>query len=73
MRSGKFTLCNDHDRKYKDRTFNMSEIDAQNVESLRAAIAWALQLADSHKQSLIAAYLADALQLAENLSGYDPK
>ena len=51
----------------------MLEMDAQNVESLRAAIAWALQLADSHNQSLIAAYLADALRLAENLSEYDPK
>ena len=50
----------------------MPAMNAQNVESLRAAIAWALQLADFHDQSLIAAYLADALHLAENLKEQDP-
>jgi hypothetical protein len=51
----------------------MPAMNAQNVESLRAAIAWALLLADSQEQSLIAAYLADALHLAENLLKHDPK
>ncbi len=51
----------------------MPAMNAQNVESLRAAIAWALLLADSQDQSLIAAYLGDALHLAENLSEHDPK
>jgi hypothetical protein len=45
----------------------MPKMNAQNSETLRAAIAWALQLADSHDQSLIGAYLADALGLAEKL------
>jgi len=51
----------------------MPVMNSQNVESLRAAIAWALQLADFQEQSLIAAYLADALHLAEKLSEQDPK
>ena len=58
---------------WKNRTGNMPAMNAQNVESLRAAIAWALLLADSQDQSLIAAYLGDALHLAENLSEHDPK
>ena len=51
----------------------MPAMSAQNIESLRAAIAWALQLADSHEQSLIAAYLADALHIVENLPDHDAK
>lgn len=47
----------------------MPEMNAQNMETLRAAIAWALELADSHEQSLIAAYLADALHLADKFTG----
>jgi len=47
----------------------MSAMNAQKGEMLRSAIAWALQLADSHDQALIAAYLADALHLAEKLAG----
>lgn len=46
----------------------MPEMNAQNAETLRSAIAWALQLADTHDQTLIAAYLADALRLAEKIS-----
>jgi hypothetical protein len=46
----------------------MAEMNAQNSETLRAAIAWALQLADSNDQSLIGAYLAEALGLAEQLA-----
>lgn len=46
----------------------MPNPSAQNIESLRAAIAWALQLADTQDQSLIAAFLADALNLAEKLA-----
>lgn len=46
----------------------MPAMDAQNPETLRAAIAWALLLADSYDQSLIAAYLADALHLADKLT-----
>jgi len=51
----------------------MPAMNSQNIESLRAAIAWALQIADSQEQGLIAAYLADALHLAEKLSEHDPK
>lgn len=45
----------------------MVDSSSQNIEHLRAAIAWALQLADMQEQSLIAAFLADALFLAEEL------
>lgn len=38
-----------------------------NAQSLRSAIAWALQLADAQEQTLIAAYLADALFHADAL------
>jgi hypothetical protein len=72
MKLAKLTLCEDTVQT-EERTFNMPPMNAQNVESLRAAIAWALQLADSHDQSLIAAYLADALHLAENLKEQDPE
>lgn len=50
---------------------SMPEMNAQNMETLRAAIAWALELVDSHEQSLIAAYLADALNIADKLTDRD--
>jgi hypothetical protein len=43
----------------------MPDQTAQNVESLRAAVAWARQLANDQNQTLIAACLGDALDLAE--------
>lgn len=45
----------------------MPDLNAQNIEPLRAAIAWALQLANDQEHSLIGALLADALHLAEEL------
>lgn len=36
-----------------------------NHEALRASIAWSLQLADNLNENLIAAYLAEALNIAE--------
>ena len=36
-----------------------------NHEALRASIAWSLQLADNLYENLIAAYLAEALNIAE--------
>jgi len=45
----------------------MSDAKAIQIESLRAAIAWALQLADAQKEGLIGAILADALDHAEKL------
>lgn len=43
----------------------MPHVD-QEASSLRAAIAWALHLADSQEESLIAAYLADVLHMTDN-------
>lgn len=51
----------------------MPDTSARNIETLRAAIAWALQLADMQDQSLIAAFLADALNLAEKLTANGDK
>lgn len=51
----------------------MSEICAQNAASLRSAIVWAMRLADMQDQTLIAAYLADALRLAEKLPNEDTR
>lgn len=42
----------------------MSHVD-QEAGSLRAAIAWALHLADVQEESLIAAYLADVLRMTD--------
>ncbi len=46
-------------------TSHTTTMDALNAESLRAAIAWSLELATSAEQILIAARLAEALDLAE--------
>jgi hypothetical protein len=43
----------------------MPHAKAIQIESLRAAIAWALQLADAQKETLIGAFLAGALNHAE--------
>jgi hypothetical protein len=40
-----------------------------NIESIRAAIVWALQLAISNDQYVIASYLERALEAAEKLLG----
>lgn len=45
----------------------MPGLNAQSIEWLRSAIAWALQLADNQEHSLIGSFLADALHLAEEL------
>jgi hypothetical protein len=47
----------------------MPDLNAQSIEWLRSAIAWALQLADNQEHSLIGSFLADALHLAEELPG----
>jgi len=47
----------------------VSEVD-QNSQSLRAAIAWALQLADAQGNTLVAAVLEDALRHAD--PDFDP-
>ena len=44
----------------------MPHAKAIQIESLRAAIAWALQLADAQKEGLIGAILSDALDHAVN-------
>ncbi len=44
----------------------MSKLPNQNTELLRAAIAWALSIADAAEETLIAAVLAEALFHAEN-------
>lgn len=49
----------------------MPEMNAQNKETLRAAIAWALELAHSHEQNLIAAFLGNALDIADKLTDED--
>lgn len=43
----------------------MSALTNQDAEALRAAIAWALHLADSQGQTLISALLANVLDAAE--------
>lgn len=43
------------------------ETDDLSGISLYAAIAWALHLADGQGQTLIAAYLSDALALADKI------
>lgn len=41
--------------------------NAQRLDTLRAAVAWALQIADDLEQNLIATHLATALSLTEGL------
>ncbi|WP_443027129.1 PilZ domain-containing protein [Sphingomonas sp. LB3N6] len=54
------------------QTNDTSPMDAQNVESLRAAIAWSLDLAASTEQVPITVCLAEALDLAERLTRQSP-
>jgi hypothetical protein len=55
--------------KYSASLAKMEKPEDQGALSLYAAIAWALHLADVRGESLINAFLADALHLAEQITG----
>ena len=62
----------DEGRSQKGTTSYTRPMDALTAESLRAAIAWSLELATSTEEILIAIRLAEALDLAEKLAGQAP-
>jgi hypothetical protein len=57
-----YAIVNEHQNAFDERMDNPDDPDAM---SLHAAIARALQLADTQGETLIGAYLADVLVLAE--------